>query len=84
MEAKESLTTAAGTFECFKISSVIETEVDMPEMDQQSKEIMEKVKKQMGKTKMIFWYSPEATIIKMELYMGDKLLSKSEVTGIQK
>jgi hypothetical protein len=84
VEAKENITTPAGTFDCYRISSIVEAEVDMPEMDEESKKIMEKVKQQMGKTKMIFWYSPETTIIKMELYMGEKLLSRSEVTGIKK
>ncbi len=84
VEVKESVTTPAGTFDCYRISSVVEAEVDIPGLDEQTKQAMEKVKQQMGKTKMIFWYSPEATIIKMELYMGEKLMSRSEVTGIKK
>ena len=37
VEAKESVTTPAGTFECYRISSVIEAETDMPGMDEKSK-----------------------------------------------
>ncbi len=84
VESKESVTTAAGTFECYKISSVIETETAMPDMDEESKKIMEQVKKKMGKNKMTFWYVPDVTVIKMEYYMGDKLITRTEVTSIKK
>ena len=84
VEAKEAVTTPAGTFECYRISSVIETDMEMPGMDEKSKKIMEEVKKRMGKNKMTFWYAPDVTIIKMEYYMGDKLITRSEVTGIKK
>jgi hypothetical protein len=84
VEAKESVTTPAGTFACYKISSVIEAETDMPGMDEKSKKIMEEVKKKMGKNRMICWYVPDVTIIKMEFHMGDKLVTRSEVTAIKK
>ena len=84
VEAKESVTTPAGTFECFRVSSVIETDMDMPGMDEKSKQLMEQVKKKMEKIRMIFWYSPGATIIKMENYIGEKLTVRSEVTNIKK
>ena len=82
VEAKESVTTAAGAFECYRISCIIET--DIPGMDDKSKEVMKEVKKKMGTNKMIFWYAPGITIIKMEFFMGDKLVTRSEVTGIKK
>ncbi len=84
VEAKESVTTSAGTFECYRISSIIETDTDIPGMDDKSKEVMKEVKKKMGTNKMIFWYAPGITIIKMEFFMGDKLVTRSEVTGIKK
>jgi len=84
VEAKETLITAAGSFECYKISSVIEAETEMPDMDEESKKIMEQVKKKMGKNRMTFWYAPDVTIIKMEFKMGDKLVMRSEVTEIKK
>jgi hypothetical protein len=82
VEAKESITTPAGTFECYRISSVIETE--MPAMDEKSRQIMEETKKRMGKNKMIVWYAPDVTIIKMEFYMGERLITRSEITAIKK
>ena len=84
VEAKESITTPAGTFACYRISSVIEAEMDMPGMDEKSKKIMEEVKKKMGKNRMICWYVPDVTIIKMEFHMGDKLVTRSEITAIKK
>lgn len=84
VEAKESVTTPAGTFECYRISFTIETDMDIPGMDDKSKEVMKEVKKKMGTNKMIFWYAPGITIIKMEFFMGDKLVTRNEVTGIKK
>ena len=84
VEAKETVTTPAGSFECYRISSVIETETEIPGMDEKSKMIMEEMKKKMGKNKMTFWYAPDVTIMKMEFYMGDKLITRSEVTSVKK
>ena len=84
VEAKETVTTPAGSFECYRISSVIETDTEIPGMDEQSKKVMEEMKKKMGKNKMTFWYAPDVTIMKMEFYMGDKLITRSEVTFVKK
>jgi hypothetical protein len=84
VEAKESITIPAGTFDCYRISSIVEAQMDRPDMDEQSKKIMAETMKRMGKTKMVFWYAPGVTILKMELYMGDKLITRSEVTEITK
>ncbi|MGB8193929.1 MAG: hypothetical protein WCF67_18495 [Chitinophagaceae bacterium] len=84
VEAKESVTTPAGTFDCYKISSVIEAEMEMAGMDEESRKIMDAVKKKMGKNIMTFWYAPAVTIIKMEYRTGDKLVMRSEVTNIKK
>lgn len=84
VEAKESITTSAGTFECYKISSSIEAETSMPGMDEKSKQIMDEVKKRTGKNVMTFWYAPAVTIIKMEYHTGNKLIIRSEVTDIKK
>jgi hypothetical protein len=84
VESKETVRTPGGSFDCYKISSVIETDIDMPGMDEKSKKVMEEVKKKMGKNKMIMWYAPEITIVKMEFHMGEKLVSRTEVTAIKK
>ncbi|MEP6713344.1 MAG: hypothetical protein ABJA37_13040 [Ferruginibacter sp.] len=84
VEVKEPVTTAAGTFDCYKISSVVEAETEIPGMDEKTKQIMEEARKKMGQSKMIFWYAPDVSIIKMQFFMGDKMISASEVTGIKK
>ncbi|MEO8770594.1 MAG: hypothetical protein ABI402_10930 [Ferruginibacter sp.] len=84
VEAKESVTTAAGTFQCYRVSSVIEAGRDMSGMDEKQKELMEKVQKQMGKSKMIFWYAPDVAIVKMEYYIAGKVAVRHEITGIKK
>lgn len=84
VESKETITTAAGKFDCYKIASVIETETDMPGLDEKRKKAMEEMKKKMGKNKMTFWFAPDVTVIKTEFHMGDKLITRSEVTAIKK
>lgn len=84
VELKEPVTTAAGTFECYKISSVVEAETEIQGMDEKTKQIMEEAKKKMGQSKIIFWYAPDVSIMKMQFFMGDKMISASEVTGIKK
>jgi hypothetical protein len=84
VESKETVRTPGGSFDCYKISSVIETDIDMPGMDEKSKKVMEEMRKKMGKNKMIMWYAPEITIVKMEFHMGEKLISRTEVTAIKK
>jgi hypothetical protein len=84
VEAKETVRTPAGSFDCYKISSVIETETNIPGMDETSKKVVEEMKKKMGKNKMTFWYSPDVTIVKMEFHMGEKLITRTEITAIKK
>jgi hypothetical protein len=83
VEAKEAVTTSAGTFQCYKISSVIEVDDAIVDMDAESKRVMDEVKKKMGKNIMTFWYAPAVTIIKMDYKMGDRMIFRSEVTGIK-
>lgn len=84
VEAKESITIPAGTFEAYKISAIIDATTEMDGMTEEMKKSMKEVKKRMGETRFIIWYTPELTILKMEMYMGDKLQSRTEVTKIKK
>jgi hypothetical protein len=83
VEALESITTPAGTFKCFRISSVVEVETGM-QMDERQKKAMEQMKERMGKNRIIYWYAPDVTVVKMENYIGEKLLTRTEITGIKK
>ncbi len=84
VEAKETVITPAGKFDAFRISAIIDATTEMEGMTEAMKKNMEEIKKRMGENRFIIWYSPELTIIKMEMYMGGKLQSKTEITRIRK
>lgn len=84
VEAKETITTPAGKFEAYKISAIIEATTEMEGMTEAMKESMKEMQKRMGENRFIIWYTPELTILRMEMYMGGKLQSKTEVTSIRK
>ncbi len=83
VEGKEEVTTAAGTFNCFKISNSVEVEMDIPGMDEKTKEMMRKMQGDM-KTTTTTWYAPNFGIVKMEMYMNGKLQSRNEVTSVKR
>ncbi len=83
VEGKEEVTTAAGTFNCFKISNSVEVEMDIPGMDEKTKEMMRKMQGDM-KTTTTTWYAPDFGIVKMEMYMNGKLQSRNEVTSVKR
>lgn len=82
VEAKEEVTTAAGTWNCFKISNSVEVEMDIPGMDEKAKEMMKKMQGNM-KTTTTTWFAPDFGIVKMEMYMNGKLQSRNEVTSVK-
>lgn len=67
VEAKEDVTTSAGTFNCFKISYDCEVSMDMGMMKQGTTE------------KVIEWLSPEIGMIKTERYSEKGKLSSTTV-----
>ena len=83
VEGREMVTTAAGTWDCYKISNTVVAEMDIPGMDEKSKEMMKKMQESM-KTTSINWFAPDLGIVKMELYMNGKLQSRNEVTAIKR
>jgi hypothetical protein len=81
--AKEKVTTPAGTFDCYRISSTSEAEVDIEGMDEKMKQIMQSMKNTMPKQSFVIFYDPAVTIIKVEMYSDDKLVSHSDVVAIR-
>lgn len=81
--AKEKVTTPAGTFDCYRISSTSEAEVDIEGMDEKTKQIMQSMKNTMPKQSFVIFYDPAVTIVKVEMYSGDKLVSHSDVVAIR-
>lgn len=81
--AKEKITTPAGTFDCFRISAVSTADVDVEGMDEKMKKMMETMKSSMPKQSFVMYYDPAATIVKVEMYSNDQLISHSEVVAIK-
>ncbi|RYY58023.1 MAG: hypothetical protein EOO09_00180 [Chitinophagaceae bacterium] len=84
VEAKEKLTTAAGSFDCYRIVPTIETSSSMAGLTPEVKEELEKAKKRMGKNTMTVWYAPSLTILAMELFISGKVAMRNEITSISK
>lgn len=78
--AKEKITTPAGSWNCYKVNTTIESE--MMGMDEKTKKIMESMKDKM-KMRMIMWYAPDFGIVKTDMYMGDKLQSHSQINSVK-
>ncbi|MBL7745483.1 MAG: hypothetical protein JNN00_18580 [Chitinophagaceae bacterium] len=83
VEGKEEVTTPAGTWNCFKISHDVEVEMDIPGMNEKAKEMMKTMQGNI-KTTTITWMAPDFGIVKMEMYMNDKLASRNEVVSFKK
>jgi len=83
VEGKEEVTTPAGTWRCYKISNSISAEMNIPGMDEKTKEMMKEMQKGM-KTTTTTWFSPDFGIVKMEMYMNGELKSRNEVTAVKK
>lgn len=83
VEAKESVTTPAGTFDAYKISNDVDSKMVMDGMDEKMKNMMESMKDKMPKIHYVMWYVPSVTVVKMEMYTGDKISSTSEITSIK-
>lgn len=73
VEAKESITTSAGTFECMKIRST----------SQVSMQMMGRIINTQTSTDYT-WLAPEIGLVKQELYTKNKLEYSTELTGLNK
>lgn len=80
VSALEKITTTAGSWECYKVSCDIKSEVKG--LDEKMKTIMDAVNNKM-KMSMIMWYTPKMGIVKTEMYQNGKLSSRSEITAIK-
>jgi hypothetical protein len=83
VEGKEDVTTAAGSFSCYKISNSVDVDMDIPGMDESAKKMMKSMKDKM-KTTTSTWFAPDFGIVKMEMYQNGKLITKTEVTAFKK
>jgi hypothetical protein len=84
VESKEIVTTTAGTWNCFKITSDIETTVDMGKTGPDAQKVNDAMKQSRPKLKSIIWFADDFGLVKMEMYSGDNLMSRSLITGAKK
>ena len=80
---KEKLTNPAGSWDCYRVSNTIEVELDIPGMDENSKEMLKKMQGIMKMTSST-WVSPDFGILKMEMYLNGELKSRNEVIAVKR
>lgn len=80
---KESVTTPAGTFNCYKISANVDAKVELEGMDEKMKRMMEAMKTAMPKQSFVMYFDPAISIVKVEMFSDGKLTSRSEITSIR-
>lgn len=80
VEAKEEVTTPAGTFSCFKVSNTVESEMEMPGMTEQMQKVMETMKDKV-KMSSVTWFAPSFGVVKSETYINGKMQTRNEVVG---
>ena len=84
VEAKETVKTPAGSFECYKIISDVDAEPRVEGGDEKMQVLMKSMKAKMPKQSFIMWYSPKTGVVKVEMYSNARLTMTSEVTAIKK
>jgi hypothetical protein len=80
---KESVTTPAGTFNCYKISANVDAKIEFEGGDEKMKQMMEAIKRAMPKKSFVMYFDPAISIVKMEMFDDGKLTSRSEITSIR-
>ncbi|MEO6251690.1 MAG: hypothetical protein ABIO79_00165 [Ferruginibacter sp.] len=76
----EKITTTAGSWDCYKVTTDIDS--DVQGLDEATKKIMESVKEKM-KMSMAMWYNPELGIVRMEMYNAGKLNIRTDITSVK-
>ena len=83
VESKEKVTTAGGSWDGFKLSSDIVTETEMKGADEHQQKIAEMMKKNSPVQRSVIWFSPDAGLVRMEMYSGETLLSRTDIVSIK-
>ena len=84
VEAHESITTPAGTFNCSKITANIDAEIDFPGMDEKTKQMLKSMKSSLPKQRVAMYFDPSVGIVRVEMFSNDKLQNRSEIISIKK
>ncbi len=81
---RETITTPAGTFNCYKITANIDADVDFPGMDEKTKKMLQSMKSSMPKQRVAMYFDPSVSIVRVEMFSNDKLQNRSDVVSIKK
>lgn len=84
VEGRESITTPAGTFNCYKITANLDAEIDFPGMDEKTKQMLKSMKSSMPKQRVAMYFDPNVSIVRVEMFSNDKLQNRSEIISIKK
>jgi hypothetical protein len=77
VEAKEKITTAAGSWDCYRVSAKVEAQMENSPMNKA-------INAAVGSKRMVMWFAPDFGIVKSAMYDGDRLTSHSEITSVKK
>jgi hypothetical protein len=83
---KETITTPAGTWTCYKVTSTIENKTDIDATTEAGKKMQEVMKKTAGggsKTTAIMWFAPNFGIVRTIMQQGNQPATRSEVTAVK-
>ena len=78
--ALEKITTTAGSWNCYKVTTDIDS--DVQGLDATTKKIMDAVKDKM-KMSMAMWYHPEMGIVRLEMYHAGKVNVRTDITSVK-
>jgi hypothetical protein len=81
VESIEKVTTPGGTWNCYKVVSDIKTTTDYGNAEMQKR--MEAVAGKTPGQKMVAWFAPDFGIVKMEMFLGNKMITRSMVTSVK-
>lgn len=74
VEKIEKITTPAGTWNCYKVTSTIQTTTEMGGNVKQAAQLQ----------KMIAWFAPDFGVVKTDMYVNGKLATSSYITSVKK
>lgn len=83
VESKGNVTTAGGSWEAYKLNSDIVTETEMAGAGEHQQKIAEMMKKNSPVQRSVIWFSPVAGLIRMEMYSGETLMSRTDIVSIK-
>jgi hypothetical protein len=82
---KETITTPAGTWTCYKVTSTIESKTDIDATTDAGKKMQEVMKKSAttSKTTAVMWFAPNFGIVRTIMYRDTQPETRSDVTAIK-